>query len=251
MRATLHGRVDGSSVVIVGSWDPFLPAHRTMLEQLRSHARQRALASLAVMLDPSPAVFIWGRHDWAIFDDVRTRIELLLGCGIDGVLLIRLLRRDVAATAAEFFSTMLAQIDIAELWLGAHQTLGTGDHGRTEAIEDLAEDNGIELVRLPPLRRETEDVRQLLAAGRVREATQIVGRSPVRGQPRSLALRLAWLPGRYQAIPLDRPTAPPEQPSLIVELVPQAKGLPRLQWPDREVRYLAFAAGPADHAGEL
>jgi FAD synthase len=246
VRATLHGRIRGPGAVVVGSWDPFVRAHQRLIEQLASHARQTALASVVVLIDPPPPLFVWGRHDWPIYDEVWTRMELVRRCGVDAILLVHFTRADVDAGAAEFFALLDAHLTVAELWLGTYQTLGSVPRGATAAIDELAGERGIHLVRLPPLRLETEDVRRLLAAGRVREASRVVGRVPVRRRPRSLTVRLAWQPGVYSVVPLARPMAAAEGRPFAVELATQSQGLPALHWPERTIRYLAFVAGPGD-----
>jgi hypothetical protein len=247
VRATLHGQINGPAAVVVGAWDPFVPAHQQLIEQLSTYAREAALASVVVLIDPAPPLFVWGRHDWPIYDEVWTRIELAFRCNIDAILQVHFTRADVDAGASEFFALLEAHLTVAELWLGTYQTLGSGPRGATVAINELAEERGVRLVRLPPLRLETEDVRRLLAAGRLHEASRVVGRAPVRRRPKSLTVRLAWQPGVYSVVPLDRITAAEEGRPFSVELAPQARGVPVLQWPDRTMRYLAFVAGPGDH----
>jgi FAD synthase len=249
MRAKLHGQVSGPCAVAVGTWDPFLPAHRELIEQLSSEARRNSLASVVVLIDPPPSLFVWGHHDWPIFDEVRTRIKLIFGCGVDAVLLIHFTKADVNAGAAEFFTLLQSHVTVAELWLGTFQTLGSGLRGATAAVNELAEEQGIHMVRLPPLRLETQDVRRLLAAGRLQEAGRVVGRAPIRRRPNAHTVRLAWLPGRYRVVPLTSALDSAREGPFSVELASEVQGTPSLLWPDRTIRYLAFVAGPADTVG--
>jgi len=122
---------------------------------------------------------------------------------------------------------------------------------RAEILE-FADLHGFGVHRLPPVRLATEDVRKFLAAGRLHDAVEVAGRVPVRKRPRTLSVRLAWLPGRYRAVALEHNSELADIPTdspVLVELEAQARGLPRLAWPDPDIRYLAFVGGPADDAG--
>jgi hypothetical protein len=166
------------------------------------------------------------------------------------VLHLHFTERDLEAGAAEFFATLESFAPIQELWLGAHQSLGRGPSGSNNAIVALAEERGVYVHRLPIVRYTPApyDIRQGLAAGMLDDVVREMGRPPVRRRPRSGTLRLAWAPGRYRAIPLDRPTDEPIGPAIDVDVVPVTTGfrMPRLLWPDSRIRYLAFVSGPGD-----
>lgn len=239
--------MNGPSAAVIGSWDPFVPEHREVIEQLSFDAREKGLASVVVLLHPNPSLFVSGRHDWPVYDELQTRIRLVLSCGVDAVLLVYMLKADVDAGAEEFLTLLHSHLKIAELWLGVYQTLGTGPRGATAAINELAEQQQLHIVRMPPRRLPTEDVRKLLAAGRLEDAIRVVGRPPVRLRPQGPRLCLAWAPGIYRAVALDSPNLTGHV--FTVELVKRSKGLPALDWPDRAIRYLAFISGPADAPG--
>lgn len=248
MRATFYGKVAGPAIAVVGVWDPMLGAHRELFEQIRCQAQRAGLPALAIVIDPDPALMLRGRAHWPVFDDIHTRVQRLFGSGFDAVLRIRFFENDLNAAAAEFFSLVDAHATLAELWLGAHQSLGRGVDGSQETILRLAGERGIQTHRLPPVKvlPPPYDIRQCLAAGRVAEAAEMAGRPPVRSRPRSGALRLAWRPGRYRVLPLASPLAPPTASPFDVELAAMPRGLPRLAWPDPAIKHLAFVGGPAD-----
>jgi FAD synthase len=248
MRATLYGKIVGPAIAVVGVWDPLLHAHQELFERVYCQARRNGLTSLAIVIDPDPALVMRGAAKWPVFDDVRTRIQRLRSAGIDAILHLRFVQDDLNAGVAEFFALVEAHATLAELWLGAHQTIGRGPNGSQQAILEAAEQRGIQLYRLPivKLLPPPYEIRQSLAAGRVAEVVSWVGRAPIRSRPRSDTRRLAWCPGRYRALPLASLTAPTTEAPLEIELVDRPRGLPTFQWPHRDIKYLAFVAGPAD-----
>ena len=248
MKATLLGQIEEPAVTIVGVWDPFLPGHRHLFAEVCTYARQHGLASLAVVLDPNPVTFIYGLAEAPVYDDIRTRIQLMYCCGFDAILHVRFAKSDLNAGPGDFLDLVQAfGITIKELWLGARQLLGRGPESSMEALHALCERREIQIRRLPHAQLETEPVRHHLRAGCLVEATRLVGRPPLRSKPRSGKCRLAWSPGLYHAVPLDTPERPCAGRTCIdVTLTAERGRLSAFSWPDRTIPYLAFIAGPGD-----
>ena len=248
MRAVLHGRIGGRpAVAVIGVWDPLLSAHRELLAELCAHAAGRGMASLAIALDPDPVRFLWGTPDLPVYTDLATRVQQLLACGLDGVLHVHFAARDIEAGAADLFAVADRHVSLAELWLGSRQSLGRMEAGNFTTIERLATERGVRLNILPFRRLETRAVRECLRAGRVAEAATLVGQPPIQRRPRSGALRLAaWWPGLYRAVPVRHPACAADGEPLTLRLVKEARRLPRLEWPDPGIEYLAFVGGPGD-----
>jgi hypothetical protein len=248
VKTTLHGEVRAPVAAVVGVWDPLLPAHRDLFADLRRHASAHDLAAVAIVLDPSPQALLYGAADAPVYHDLRTRIAILLAAGLDAVLTVHLAERDLLAGAEAFFDRVGRRHDLRELWLGARQTLGRGEVGSVRVIERTAADRGVALTRLPDRRLPTGTVQRLLAEGRLDEAAQLVGGSPIQSRPRGESLTLAWSPGSYRAVPLRDPTAPIAAPALTIDAIPTGAGLVRIPWPSRDIPALAFLRGPGDLA---
>jgi FAD synthase len=245
--ATAHGNERRPCAAVVGVWDPLVGAHYRLFDELRAAARERALGCAVVILDPDPVRFIWGVTELPVFNDIETRIALIREAGIDTVARVRFLRRDLHAGPGVLLDVLAPHVSIAELWLGARQTLGRGEGGSFEGIARVCESQRIFVRRLAHEQLETINVRELLAAGRIARAREVTGRPPIHRRPRSGRLRLAWRPGLYRVAPLRCPTDDLNQaPRLNVRLLSDGNRLPRLEWPDHRLRYLAFVAGPDD-----
>lgn len=255
----MYGCLEGPAIGVVGVWDPLTLMHRALFERVRGQAARRGLSSLAVVIDPDPARFVWNRELWPVFNDVHTRGELLRALGIDAMLHLRFHKGDLAAGAREFFDRVGEHADLAELWLGARQSLGRGPNGSQDMIAELAAERGISLHLLPPPAAEQTkssgagaahptEVREWLAEGRIEAAGMAVGCLPMRRRPRGPTLRMVWAPGRYHALTLTHPAAPATGETIEVDLVDRGNGWADLHWPDRRIPYLAFLAGPGDPA---
>lgn len=250
MRAQLYSTRKPPVAAIVGTWDPLVPAHYDLFRALNRHAREASLASLAVVLHPAPAELIKERvTSWPRYHDLPARLAMMQAAGLDEVLVVHFRSADVDAPAQAFFAVLDAHVVLHELWLGATQSLGRGPQGSYRAIRLLAARRGCVLERLPPSTN-TEPgyaVRQFLREGRLREAIRTVGQPPVWGRPRSGVLRLNWRAGGYTVVPLASPTSIPKRSdAMAVRLERDEKGWARLEWPGRDIEWLAFLAGPGD-----
>lgn len=249
MHPTLIGRTAAPAVAVVGTWDPFLPVHQELCEELVSYARERGLASVAIMLHPSPARFIYGADEAPVYDDIHTRTWQMRRSGVDAVLKIRLCSGDINLGAAEFFDVLTGALDVRELWLGARQSFGRGAPGSQQAIQEQVERRAIKvrILQDPPggIRFSRRTIEQLLAAGRLAEAIRQVGHAPIWRRPPSRRLRLAWQPGIYEAAPLDDLGASCNGAPLRVTLA-AGRAMPVLDWPETRAKYLAFLSGPSD-----
>jgi FAD synthase len=247
----MYGRVAGSAVAVVGIWDPLSSAHMSLLTELRDNAAAAGLSSVVVLIDPAPGVFSdfarrYGTGGWPVYDGVTARISLIRQLGVNAVLRMRLRRTDFDATAAQFLDAVRARVELEELWLGATQLLGPGTPGRREAVAEYADDHGFRLSILPRAPVAGHDVRSLLASGRLRQAVEVVGRPPTWRRPRSGALCLAWRPGTYRAIGIDRPVTPARGAAMDIALEARLNAPAMLPWPHPDIHYLAFTSGPAD-----
>lgn len=246
MRGTLFGSLTRPAVAVVGVWDPLMDAHEEMLLGLRSEASLSGRSSLVIAIDPDPAQHLYGAAACPVYNDLSTRVERLLGLGVDGVLVVDFAPADLDAGARELLDVIQPWSSIAELWLGARQSLGRMERGSALTIDALAADRGFRVRRLPMRQLGTAGVRELLRAGRIRDAIALGLSPPMRKRPASNRLSMSWREGSYDAVPqVDaRPIAGKE--SLRVELRSNTSELAELDWPSDEIEYLAFVAGPGD-----
>jgi FAD synthase len=252
VRVVLHGTVRRPAAIVVGTWDPLLPDHLELFARLSHAAHRTARDFVTVMLDPAPPLLRWGATAWAVYDGASIREHLIRQSGSNAVLRIRFAKGDLDGNAAQFLNFVGSHLQFTELYLGDGQVLGNGPDGMESAIAPYLKKHGVLLRRLPPsgLTPTISNVRALLALGRVRRAREIVGRPPTWARPPAGVLRLEWRPGTYRAVPVTQPNGEPRADPIAIELTAQARGLPRMNWPQRQSRYLAFIAGPADAPGE-
>lgn len=157
-------------------------------------------------------------------------------------------KKDLTTPPQQFFDLLSEHVEIAELWLGATQSLGNGPAGTSEGIATLMSKRGTAVKVLPEVgvKAVSYQVRELMLKGQLRQAADIVTRPPGRSRPITSKITIAWHPGRYVAVPVERLSTKPTGLPFVVYSTPSSRGLATLQWPDNNIRHLMFITGPCD-----
>jgi hypothetical protein len=250
-----HGRANRLLVGVVGVWDPPLQHHRDLFQDLSRRVQNTSFASLVITLDPPPASYALGEGVWTTHTDLEWRLEVQRQCGIDYFAVLRLDQAEVDQGARYFLEKLQPDLSLAELWLGAHQTLGRFQPGSRVAVETSCASLGISVRILEDITdvQLKRKLHSLLASGRVAEAYRVGGVPPVWRKPRGGELKLSWPPGSYTAISYtsveeNSKTSSLEQATskrFQVELHRDVTWS-RLTWPDPSIEWMAFLQGPGD-----
>ncbi len=246
MRLTYDGPAGIPHVVAIGAWDPLVAEHRELFRDLAARAAHIGARAVAPVLDPHPASYMDPSGLWPVFDDLVERASAQRECGLEDTAVIRLTRFDLEMDSRELMGRLVRELALSELWLGHNQSFGMGPSGTTTAVTQAARELGVAVRVLPPanVRRDCRGVRELLRAGRLKEAVAAVGRAPRRARPDSGELQFGWPAGRYRV----RSSAQLERgaPDLFVELVAKTPRVTVARWPRNAPDSLSFVAGPAD-----
>ncbi len=257
MNATLYGEVHNPVVVIAGGWDPILVPHLELVDRLVDYAREQNRASMIVMFDPSPSLFILKAANpqakWITYNEADVTMQLFFARGVDAILRVHFIKDYLDLGVAEFLTTITAHAQIAELWFGARQSFGRGEIGSQGTLISMARRQGIRLRKLAEVdtQKMGYTVRSFLQEGCPARTVEYTNTLPIRTKPLSGKLSLPWMPGLYRAIPLKVLVDPfhlIEQGEYeTIDLIFRKKGTgSEVDWPNPEINYLAFVSGPQD-----
>lgn len=254
MHAELYGNVTRPAQVMAGSWDPILPEHVELIDRLVTDAHKKSMDAAIVMFDPAPSSFVLQRTHpgatWVTYNDADVNMRIFLQRGVDAVLKISFKEEYLDLGVVELFDSITAHVEVTEFWFGSRQRFGNGPNGSQATLIKFAKEHNIRLRRLANLKLQERSylVRSQLQGGQLTQAFQVARVPPIRARPQTGKLNLPWTPGTYAAIPLyDLPHQLIMKPRtrIFVELEDGKEGA-HLVWPNPEMRYLAFVAGPAD-----
>jgi FAD synthase len=252
VRQRVHGAANGKHVALIGVWDPIVPAHGALFREAVDRAARSRRKVAVITLDPPPVAQLRGETAYPTFHDLPARLFLQEQCGVQTRVAVSMSRKEVDERGAAWLLSRLRElVPIAELSLGASQSLGRGEAGGGRAIREYCDSEGISLraLPLPPRPPPINEAREHLRNGRLRSAVSLLSHPLYWSRPAARDAYLPWPPGRYSVVPSRTPTPEPEPLSspVVVELE-AGRGSARLRWPDRGIPWLAFLSGPGDHA---
>jgi riboflavin kinase/FMN adenylyltransferase len=199
----------GPSAVTIGKFDGLHIGHRSVLRQLRELADERGLTATVVTFDRNPLQLLAPeRCPDALVSNAQKR-ELLEGAAVDATLMLHF-DRELADESPEFFieNILVGALHAQVVLCGADFHFGAHGAGDVELLRRSGAAHGFDVVILSDVQVEGSSglrrasatwVRELLTAGRVREATQLLGRLP--------SIRSRVVPGEQRGRELGYPTA--------------------------------------------
>ncbi|WP_026875554.1 bifunctional riboflavin kinase/FAD synthetase [Jiangella gansuensis] len=174
----------GPSVVTIGNFDGVHLGHRQVLSRMVADARAAGIRAIAMTFDPHPLRL--HRPDQApeLITGIRDRLELLAETGLDAVLVQQYTWEFARQSPAGFVRRYLVDgLRAATVVVGHDVRFGWQNAGDLSTMMDLGKEHGftvevIDDVSTPgELRRWSSTwVRELLAAGDVAGAAEILGR---------------------------------------------------------------------------
>jgi len=209
----------GPSAVTVGKFDGVHRGHRAIVAQLRELADEHGLSAVVVTFDRNPLSVVQPEAAPPSVASGRQNAELLGAAGVDALLVLTFDEDRRHQDAEDFVREVLVGALHAQAVLcGADFRFGAGGAGDLDLLRRLGAELGFAVVLIDDVRADggtgrisSTRIRDLLTAGRVAEATELLGRLP--------AIRSVVVGGDQVGRELGYPTANLD-PARIEGLVP-------------------------------
>jgi riboflavin kinase / FMN adenylyltransferase len=155
--------------VAVGTFDGVHRGHQRVIEA----ARAAGLPTTVVTFDPHPRTALGNRVE--LLTTLERRLELLAELGVDDTLVVPFTSELALKTPEEFVELVLRPIGATVVAAGENFRFGRGRSGDLDTLAELGFD-----VRPVPIADgiSSSRIRQLLAAGEIEAAAQLLGRPP-------------------------------------------------------------------------
>lgn len=174
------GRSTPACVATVGNFDGVHVGHAAIVRRLVEMAERLGHPAVALSFAPHPAVILRPASAPEPLTTPARRAELLLGLGVQTVLVQPVDERFVAIGAEDFYARLLRErLGVRGLVEGADFRFGAGRRGTIAMLAELCRADGVELAVVGPVEHGGEAVsssrlRRLIAAGAVAEANRML-----------------------------------------------------------------------------
>jgi riboflavin kinase/FMN adenylyltransferase len=175
----------GPSAVTIGKFDGVHAGHRRVIAELRELAADAKLNSTVITFDRHPLATLRPEAYPPPLVSNQQKIELLAELGIDATLVLTFDRALSELSPEEFVTNILVNTLHAKLVLvGSDFRFGARGAGNVELLRTLGADLGFEVRLVEDVtaaegrRASSTWIRELLAAGRVSEAGELLGYAP-------------------------------------------------------------------------
>jgi len=170
------------AIVTIGVFDGVHLGHQVIIRQVVERARALGLGSLAVTFHPHPEQVLFPERKITYLTGPEERERILYELGLDDVWTCPFTSEVARLEPDEFMRLVAEREPLGELWVGHDFALGRGRRGTLAVLGEIGAAVGWALHIVPPQRFEGQVVsstaiRTLLAAGAVRGAADLLGRT--------------------------------------------------------------------------
>jgi riboflavin kinase/FMN adenylyltransferase len=175
--------VSSGTAVTIGNFDGVHLGHQQVMGQLVAAARSRGLVPVVVVFEPHPREFFTPHQAPTRLTTLREKVEALRRCGVENVTCLRFNRTLAAVEAPDFVQRFLVQKLRARIVIvGSDFRFGHRRVGDLSLLRLLGATHGYEVMETETFlfdgrRVSSSWVRELLAAGEVEAANQLLGRT--------------------------------------------------------------------------
>ncbi|HEX8924663.1 MAG TPA: bifunctional riboflavin kinase/FAD synthetase, partial [Terriglobales bacterium] len=172
----------GPTLVSVGNFDGVHRAHRRVLDEIVSRARQRGAKSVAVSFEPHPMRILRPDSGLKLITPTPEKLRLLELSGVAGVLLLPFTRDLSLMSPREFAEQILRdRLHAVEVHEGYNFHFGHKASGNVAMLTEFGQELGFEVVVYPEMRIRSASVsstriRELIRAGDMHRARVLLTR---------------------------------------------------------------------------
>jgi riboflavin kinase/FMN adenylyltransferase len=181
IRDLAQAQVEHDTVLTIGAFDGLHMGHQDLLRRLIQSARECQRRSGVVTFDPLPRTLFAPDNAVICLTTIEDKVELLESWGVDLLIIIPFTWEVAQTSARDFVHPLRERARMVDLWVGWNFALGRGREGDVAQLKRLGSDMGFTVHVVEPVRDgavivSSTQIRNLLNAGQVREAAEMLGR---------------------------------------------------------------------------
>ncbi|MBI4938947.1 MAG: bifunctional riboflavin kinase/FAD synthetase [Nitrosomonadales bacterium] len=177
----LHSPDKQPIALTIGNFDGVHLGHQALLEQLKAAAQARGLPSAVLVFEPHPREFFTPLQAPTRLTNMREKLELFAGLGLDRVHVCRFNSNFSRMSAADFIHALHERLAVQFALIGDDFRFGSGRSGDFALMEKIGSQHGFAVQAMHTvlhdgIRISSTAVRTALAEGHLRMAQRYLGR---------------------------------------------------------------------------
>ncbi|MCK5376957.1 MAG: bifunctional riboflavin kinase/FAD synthetase [Acidobacteria bacterium] len=171
------------SVISIGNFDGVHIGHQAVLRHVVERADALGTSALAMTFDPHPVKLLRPSEAPRLLTTLEQRLALIALTGIGSTLVLPFTHRVARMTASDFVRGVLVErLAVREIYIGANFRFGADRSGEVELLKSMGEELGFRAAAAPIVTMKgavvsSSRVRAAVAAGRMEEAGELLGRA--------------------------------------------------------------------------
>jgi riboflavin kinase/FMN adenylyltransferase len=174
----------GPSAVTIGNFDGVHRGHHAVLKEVVDRARAAGLRAVAITFDPHPLAVLYPDRAPQPLSTTAHKLELLAAAGLDAVLVMSFTHELAEWSPRRFVQeTLVDALHTQQVVVGSDTRFGHRNSGDVDTLRELGTELGFSVHVVADLGRQGAErrwsstwVRELIAAGDVAAAAEVLGR---------------------------------------------------------------------------
>ena len=171
-----------NAVITVGTFDGVHKGHRTILQEVVSHAKHVNGESVLLTFEPHPRKLLFPDQPLGIITPLQQKLELITAAGIDHIVVVPFTKEFAGLSATEYIEQFLVSLfHPVSIVIGYDHRFGHDRKGDINLLKLYAPVHGYKLTEIPvqlidEASISSTRIRLALAEGRVEDAGHMLGR---------------------------------------------------------------------------
>ena len=170
------------SVVTIGVFDGVHTGHCAVIKKIVSRAKATGAVSIVVTFDPHPLKVLNGGRLAPSLISLKHRVRLIKDLGVDKVVIMKFDKKLSEMEPGDFIRNIIArELKAKEIFVGEDFCFGRRAGADIRALKRIGEAAGLKVHRVKSVKRSgriisSSEIRKLVVAGRIKEASEFLGR---------------------------------------------------------------------------
>ncbi|MCD6011324.1 MAG: riboflavin biosynthesis protein RibF [Flavipsychrobacter sp.] len=171
-----------NAVITIGTFDGVHKGHKTILNEVVTHAKNIHGESILLTFEPHPRKLLFPDQPLGIITPLEQKLQLVTDAGIQHVVIVPFTKEFANISAHDYIEKFLVRIfHPHSIIIGYDHRFGHDRKGDIKLLEDYASEYNYELLEIPAQLIDeaavsSTKIRKAITEGRTEDATQMLGR---------------------------------------------------------------------------